>query len=216
MSLSPDALKVLNDFGNEPGVTKCHVDQLPEALQLTSAPDATSVAATPAHNGRFMIGRPLYTLLATLALGACAHTAATPAPATVTETSAMSFSADHVPADLSKGGPRAAQEALERVLELIRTSASIESFTADHVSGAMGQSVEHRDDVSGRFSASGVLTRDWNYGFGVNKTEVKGAWFEFLFLPNPPEASPSMEGLINSPQMRDTTVSCRGLIHAAD
>ncbi|QWN03774.1 hypothetical protein DGN16_12035 [Xanthomonas citri pv. fuscans] len=24
------------------------------------------------------------------------------------------------------------------------------------------------------------------------------------------------EGLINSPQMRDTTVSCRGLIHAAD
>lgn len=26
MSLSPDALKVLNDFGNEPGVTKCHVD----------------------------------------------------------------------------------------------------------------------------------------------------------------------------------------------
>ncbi|WP_234702794.1 hypothetical protein, partial [Xanthomonas citri] len=26
----------------------------------------------------------------------------------------------------------------------------------------------------------------------------------------------SKEGLINSPQMRDTTVSCRGLIHAAD
>ena len=85
----------------------------------------------------------------------------------------MSFSADHAPADLSKGGPRTAQEALERVLELIRTSASIESFTADHVSGAMGQSVEHRDDGSGRFGASGVLTRDWNYGFGVNKTEVK-------------------------------------------
>ncbi|MEA9659275.1 hypothetical protein [Xanthomonas campestris] len=142
-----------------------------------------------------MIARPLYALLATLALGACAHTAATPAPATVTETSAMSSPADHVPADPSKGGPRTAQEALERVLELIRTSASIESFTPDHVSRAMGQSVQHRDDGSGRFGASGVLTRNWNYGFGVNKTEVKGARFEFLFLPNPPEASPSMSDI---------------------
>ncbi|MBO9926890.1 hypothetical protein J7421_11415, partial [Xanthomonas phaseoli pv. dieffenbachiae] len=59
----------------------------------------------------------------------------------------------------------------------------------------MGQSVKHRDDGSERFGASGVLTRDWNYGFGVNKTEVKGAWFEFLFLPNPPEASPSMSDI---------------------
>ncbi|MEA9757446.1 hypothetical protein [Xanthomonas campestris] len=107
----------------------------------------------------------------------------------------MRSSADHVPAGQSTSGPRTAQEALERVLELIRTSASIESFTADHVSPAMGQSVQHRDDGSGRFGASGVLTRDWNYGFGVNRTEVKGTWFEYLFLPNPPEASPSMSGI---------------------
>ena len=32
MSLSPDALKVVNDFGNEPGVTKPHVDQLKQLL----------------------------------------------------------------------------------------------------------------------------------------------------------------------------------------
>ncbi len=107
----------------------------------------------------------------------------------------MSSSADHVPADPSKSGPRSAKEALERVLELIRTSASIESFTADHVSRALGQSVQYRDDGSGRFGASGVLTSEWSYGFGVNKTEVKGAWFEFLFLPNPPEASPSMSDI---------------------
>lgn len=49
MSFSPDALKVVNYFGNEPGVTKPHVNQLPEALRLTSAPDATSVAVT--NNG---------------------------------------------------------------------------------------------------------------------------------------------------------------------
>ncbi|MCF5964583.1 hypothetical protein L2196_17815, partial [Xanthomonas perforans] len=66
--------------------------RLPETLRLTWVPEATSVAAIPAHNGRFMIARPLYALLATLALGACAHTAATPAPATVTETSAMNSS----------------------------------------------------------------------------------------------------------------------------
>ncbi|MFA4462564.1 hypothetical protein P2A44_22580 [Xanthomonas perforans] len=39
MSLSPDALKVLNDFGNEPGVTKPHVDQLRQLL--TDSPELT-------------------------------------------------------------------------------------------------------------------------------------------------------------------------------
>lgn len=76
--------------------------RLPDPLRLTSLLDATSVAATPAHNGRFMIARPLYALLATLALGACAHTAATPAPATVTETSAMRSSS---PATVPPGKP---------------------------------------------------------------------------------------------------------------
>ncbi|MGQ5252398.1 hypothetical protein ACULMA_00680 [Xanthomonas arboricola pv. corylina] len=28
MALSPDALKVVDDFGHAPGVTKVHVDQL--------------------------------------------------------------------------------------------------------------------------------------------------------------------------------------------
>ncbi|WP_234346908.1 hypothetical protein, partial [Xanthomonas citri] len=33
--------------------------------------------------------------------------------------------------------------------------------------------------------------------------------------PDGSTAGSAKEGLINSPQMRDTTVSCRGLIHAA-
>lgn len=142
-----------------------------------------------------MIARPLYVLFATLALGACTHTAAAPPPATVTETSAMRSSTNHGSTDSSKRGPRTAQDALARVLELIRTGTSLDVFTPDYVSRAMGQDVSYRRDGSGRFGAGGVLTTDWNYGFGINKTETKEAWFEFLFLPNPPDASPSMSDI---------------------
>lgn len=135
---------------------------------------------------------PLSALLASLTLNACADTSATPAAGVIQEISAMRSPAGQVHADPSNSGPRTAQDVLQRVLELIRTSASIASFTAGHVSQAMGQQMKHRDDGSGRFGASGEVTRDWNYVFGVNKTEAKGAWFELLFVPDPPDASPSM------------------------
>ncbi len=106
----------------------------------------------------------------------------------------MSSSIDHGSGE-SSSAPRTAQDALTRILGLIRTSSSLDAFTPDYVSRAMGQAVRYRNDGTGRFGASGVLTPDWNYGFGINKTEAKGAWFEFLFEPNPPDASPSMSDI---------------------
>lgn len=115
--------------------------RLPDPLRLTSVPDATSVAATPAHNGRFMIARPLYALLASLALGACAHTAATPAPATVTETSAMNSSAESkvTPAGGEPSGPiRTAEDALTRMLALIQAIDGLDDLTPDYLQSKMG------------------------------------------------------------------------------
>lgn len=72
MALSPDALKVVDDFGHAPGVTKVHVDQLkklfadsPElARQLNEAVDQKLVSSfqplTDPHMGIIRPCRPLH------------------------------------------------------------------------------------------------------------------------------------------------------------
>ncbi|MBV6843644.1 hypothetical protein KWH36_20510, partial [Xanthomonas campestris pv. fici] len=57
MSLSPDALKVLNDFGNEPGVTKPHVDQLRQLL--TDSPELTRQLKGSTPFSRTLTRRPI-------------------------------------------------------------------------------------------------------------------------------------------------------------
>ena len=162
--------------------------RLPEPLRLTSVPDATSVAATPAHNGRFMIARPLYALLATLALGACAHTAATPAPATVTETSAMNSSS---PTTVQPNKPTA-EGLLGQLLVLIKGSQNISDFSPERLNSTMGQAVQFVKGDERRYRAFGPLTKDWSYGFGVDETKLDGRWFEFRFDRNVAGASPAM------------------------
>lgn len=169
--------------------------RLPDPLRLTSVPDATSVAATPAHNGRFMIARPLYALLASLALGACAHTAATPAPATVTETSAMNSSAESkvTPAGGEPSGPiRTAEDALTRMLALIQAIDGLDDLTPDYLQSKMGVPVTHAAADPKRYGASAPLTSEWGYSFGMDQTPTAGRWFEFTFIPAQAGASPSM------------------------
>ncbi|PPT76580.1 hypothetical protein XaplCFBP3122_09025 [Xanthomonas arboricola pv. populi] len=135
-----------------------------------------------------MIARPLYTLLATLALGACAHTAATPAPATVTETHAMTSSS---PTHASSATPTA-EGLLSRLLELIKGSKTISDLTPEYLSSTMGQAVHNVKDDDRRYRAFGVLTNDWSYGFGLEETKLDGRWFEFRFDRNTAGASPPM------------------------
>ncbi|PPU58355.1 hypothetical protein XcodCFBP4690_20240 [Xanthomonas codiaei] len=50
-------------------------------------------------------------------------------------------------------------------------------------------------------------------------TQKKAVWFAEISTLNAPlrfDSPLPKKGLINSPQMRDTTASCRGFIHAAD
>ncbi len=103
-----------------------------------------------------MIARPLYALLATLALGACAHTAATPAPATVTETSALSSSS---PATVPPDKPTA-EGLLVHLLALIKGSQPISDFTPERLKSAMGQVVQIVKDDERRYRAFGPLTKD--------------------------------------------------------
>lgn len=169
--------------------------RLPDPLRLTSVPDATSVAATPAHNGRFMIARPLYALLATFALGACAHTAATPAPATVTETSAMSSPSDSGVA-LTGSEPstpiRTAEDALTRMLSLIEGIRGLDDLTPSYLQSKMGGAVTHAAKDPRRYGASGPLTPEWGYSFGVDQTPTAGKWFEFTFIPTQAGATAPM------------------------
>ncbi|RJS04130.1 hypothetical protein [Xanthomonas sp. CFBP 7698] len=135
-----------------------------------------------------MIARPLYALLATLALGACAHTSATPAPATVTETSAMNSSS---PTTVPPNKPTA-EGLLGQLLVLIKGSQDISDFTPERLNSTMGQAVQFVKGDERRYRAFGPLTKDWSYGFGVDETKLDGRWFEFRFDRNVAGASPAM------------------------
>ncbi|MFC0156218.1 hypothetical protein ACFFJ4_22315 [Xanthomonas dyei] len=135
-----------------------------------------------------MLARPLYALLATFALGACAHTSATPAPAIVTETSAMSSSS---PTTVPPNKPTA-EGLLGQLLVLIKGSQTISDFTPQRLNSTMGQAVQFVKGDEGRYRAFGRLTKDWSYGFGVDETKLDGRWFEFRFDRNVAGASPPM------------------------
>ncbi|MBD1474734.1 hypothetical protein GUH49_04315 [Xanthomonas citri pv. citri] len=142
-----------------------------------------------------MIARPLYALLASLALGACAHTAATPAPATVTETSAMNSSAESkvTPAGGEPSGPiRTAEDAPTRMLALIQAIDGLDDLTPDYLQSKMGVPVTHAAADPKRYGASAPLTSEWGYSFGMDQTPTAGRWFEFTFIPAQAGASPSM------------------------
>ncbi|WP_039814397.1 hypothetical protein [Xanthomonas arboricola] len=135
-----------------------------------------------------MIARPLYALLATLALGACAHAAGGAAPATVTETSALSSSS---PATVPPDKPTA-EGLLGHLLALIKGSQTISDFTPERLKSAMGQVVQFVKNDERLYRAFGRLTKEWSYGFGVDETKLDGRWFEFRFDRNVAGASHSM------------------------
>ncbi len=135
-----------------------------------------------------MITRPVYTLLATFALGACAHPSAVPPSATVTETSVMTSSSPSVPATENV----TADDLLSHVLEVIEGSRTLSDLTPEYLSATMGQAVHTVKNDPRRYRAFGPLTREWSYGFGVDETQLDGRWFEFRFDPTAAGASPPM------------------------
>lgn len=125
-----------------------------------------------------MIARPLYALLATLALGACAHAAGGAAPATVTETSALSSSS---PATVPPDKPTA-EGLLGHLLALIKGSQTISDFTPERLKSAMWQVVQFvKDDNAYTVLLAGspksgatalVLMKPNSMGAGLNSVLI--------------------------------------------
>lgn len=95
------------------------------------------------------------------------------------------------PATVPPGKPTA-EDLLGQLLALIKGSQTISDFTPERLSSAMGQVVQFVKDDKRRYRAFGPLTKEWNYGFGVDETKLDGRWFEFRFDRNVAGASPAM------------------------
>lgn len=82
-----------------------------------------------------------------------------------------------------------AEEALTRLLELIRTSRTLSDFTPERVSQVMGVEVEFARDGSGGFGFGERITPHWMQNFGM---DGERRFFEFSFDAVDPGASPDM------------------------
>ncbi|GGA16686.1 hypothetical protein [Dyella nitratireducens] len=85
-----------------------------------------------------------------------------------------------------------AEQALTRLLTLIRSSKSLEDFTPQRLREAMGTAINHAADRYERYGFGESITRQWSYGFGVDRSPNYGPRFEFSFNKNAPGASPPM------------------------
>lgn len=87
-----------------------------------------------------------------------------------------------------------AELALLRVLELIRTSKTMEDFTPERAEQVMGVPLKSWE---AGYGFDEPLTPTWHQGFSMEKifdssTGTRRPRFEFAFSPNPPDATPPM------------------------
>lgn len=84
-----------------------------------------------------------------------------------------------------------AEQILLRLLELIRSSKSVEDFTPEHLSRTMGVEIEYARDGSGRYGFGEAVTTEWSHGFEADMKRKSGARFMFSF-DSAPGSSPPM------------------------
>ena len=82
-----------------------------------------------------------------------------------------------------------AEQSLLRLLELIRSSKTVQDITAARLQQTFD--VEFTA-ASGRFGFGEHLTRDWWSSFELDPTHPYGARFEFSFRPDPPGTYPPL------------------------
>lgn len=85
-----------------------------------------------------------------------------------------------------------AEQALLRLLELIRSSHSIVDFTPERVSNVMGVTLNFAHDGSDRYGFGEAVTSRWDHGFGVDRTSKSAPYFDFSFNERPPSSDPPM------------------------
>jgi hypothetical protein len=140
-----------------------------------------------------MTTRKTVVFLCTLALGACAHGSAdsgqnldsvkeAPAMTTAAETEKTGDDSGSVHPKLD------AEQVLLRLLELIRSSKSVEDFTQKHMKKIMG--VDFPAHAPGRYGFGERLTSDWWYGMEMREKATRGARFSFSFNGVPGSSPP--------------------------
>lgn len=77
-----------------------------------------------------------------------------------------------------------AEQALTRLLELIRTTHSIQDFTPKKLTEVFGQ--ELWADGPDRYGFGEQITQRWSHGWEVYKNPLEGMQFSFSFTPLPP------------------------------
>jgi hypothetical protein len=85
-----------------------------------------------------------------------------------------------------------AEQALGRLLELIRSSQHLDEFTPDRLREVMGTEISYAEDGANRYGFGEQIAAHWSYGFGVDKSASTGPHFQFDFNPVPPGTSPDM------------------------
>lgn len=141
-----------------------------------------------------MTTRKAAIFLGALTLGACAHGSADSGrnPDSVKETPAMITTDETGKAgqDSTSVQPKLnAEQVLLRLLELIRSSKSVEGFTQEQMKKIMG--VDFPAHAPGRYGFGEQLTSDWWYGMEMREKATRGARFSFSF-DSAPGSSPPM------------------------
>ncbi|WP_052338333.1 hypothetical protein [Luteimonas huabeiensis] len=128
--------------------------------------------------------------LAAALLTACAHSAAPSSSTPAQESAAMSPPEAAAPA----GQPTlTAEQALARLLELIRTTESVREFTPERLESGFGLPVWHGQ--GGRYGVGEQVTADWRYTAEFYTSPLDGIQFHLTFYPVVPGSFPDMTGI---------------------
>lgn len=136
---------------------------------------------------RFVATAPACVLA--FALAACANPSAPPAPRSAQEESAMSSQA---PAAKPLSPQLDAEQALQKLLDLLRGAHRIEDIDGAALARAFGVAFASHD---GRLGFGEQITADWWTSIELDPKAPYGPRFEFGFRPNDPNAYPSASGL---------------------
>ena len=127
-------------------------------------------------------------LFAILALSACVHSSAAQRPSqSAKEATEMTASSDprHTAPTLD------AEQALARLLSLIRDTRSVEEFTRERLAAAFGVDISRL--APGYWGAGGALSPQWSYSIEMRETADAAARFSFGF--NSAAGAPPIDAL---------------------
>lgn len=191
-TLNPEAQSIAAAFEKYSSVTPG------QAQNLSASIEASSALAEKSNSAVLSRRRCLSLLLGTVVLSINASPSFHAALSPTKETSSMSRSvdADRNGSNATTIHPKLnAEQALTRLLGLIRNSRSLQDFTPKRLQDLMGTAISYANNGDDRYGFGELITSQWSYGFGVDRSLKNGPRFEFSFNETVPGASFPMTGI---------------------